>query len=81
MSFNYAAVHATATAMKLAGTATDAAAIRAQMGKAYATMPAEYNPNATTGVLDNGATTARMRVAVVEKGQIREIAISGNGAG
>ena len=81
VSFNYAAVHATATAMKLAGTATDAAAIRAQMGKAYATMPAEYNPNATTGVLDNGATTARMRVAVVEKGQIREIAISGNGAG
>jgi len=80
VSFNYAAVHATVTAMKLAGTATDAAAIRARMGKAFESMSTEYNPNTTTGVLDNGATTAKMRVAVVEKGQIREVTIGGNGA-
>lgn len=80
VSFNYAAVHATAVAMTLAGSSTDAAAIRAQMSKAYETMSPEHNPNTTTGVLDNGATTARMRVAVVEKGQIREIPIEGNGA-
>lgn len=81
VSFNYAAVHATAAAMALAGTTTDAAAIRAQMGKAYQTMSDEYNPNTTNGVLDNGATTAKMRVAVVEQGKIREIPISGTGAG
>ena len=81
VSFNYAAVHATAAAMTLAGTTSDAAAIRARMAKAYQTMPEQYNPHTTDGVLDNGATTAKMRVAVVEQGRIRELAISGTGAG
>lgn len=75
VSFNYTAVHATVAAMKLAGTATDAVAIRAQMAKAFASLPPAHNPNTTTGVLDNGATTARLRVAVVDQGKIREVAI------
>ena len=44
VSLNYTAVHATAMAMKLAGTSTDAAAIRANLDKAFKQLPAGAQP-------------------------------------
>ncbi len=75
VSFNYAAVHATAAAMKLAATASDALAIRAQMNQAFQSLQTAQNPHNINGVLESGSTTAKLRVAVVEKGQIREIQV------
>ena len=76
VTLNYSAVHATAMAMKLAGTATDAVAIRAQLDKAYKTLPALHNPNMVDGVDDKGGSTADPRVAVVEGGKVREVKLS-----
>jgi len=76
VSLNYSAVHATALAMKLAGSVTDAAAIRAQLDKAYKTLTPALNPNAIDGVDDKGGSTADPRVAYVEGGKIKEIKLS-----
>ncbi|MDB6001518.1 MAG: putative type branched chain amino acid transport system, periplasmic component [Rhizobacter sp.] len=76
VSLNYTAVHATAMAMKLAGTVTDAAAIRAQLDKGFKTLPPMHNPNLVDGVDANGGSTADTRVAVVEGGKIREVKLS-----
>jgi branched-chain amino acid transport system substrate-binding protein len=71
VSLNYSAVHATVAAMKLAGTVTDAVAIRAQMDKAFSTLPAELNPNEIEGLTDKGGTVANTIIAVVEKGKLK----------
>ena len=42
-SYNYTLTHALASAMKLAGTTTDAAAIRAKIGEALTKMPTDIN--------------------------------------
>ena len=76
VSLNYTAVHVTAVAMKLAGTVTDAAAIRAQLDKAFKTMPPARNPNGIDGVDERGGSTADPRVAIVENGKIREVKLS-----
>lgn len=76
VSLNYAAVHATALAMKLAGTTTDAAKIRENLDKAFKTMPGSHNPNDLNGVDAKGGSLADTRVAVVENGKIREIKLS-----
>lgn len=76
ISQNYAAVHATAIAMKLAGTVTDAKAIRAQMNKAVMILPKEHNPNDHNGVNDRGGVLAETTIAVVENGQIKGISLS-----
>lgn len=76
VSLNYSAVHATALAMKLAGSVTDATLIRAQLDKAYKTLAPMYNPNAVDGVDARGGSTADPRVAVVENGKIREVPLS-----
>jgi branched-chain amino acid transport system substrate-binding protein len=76
VSLNYSAVHATALAMKLAGSVTDATLIRAQLDKAYKTLPPMHNPNSVDGVDARGGSTADPRVAVVENGKIREIRLS-----
>jgi branched-chain amino acid transport system substrate-binding protein len=76
VSLNYTAVHATAVAMKLAGTVTDAAAIRAQLDKAFKTLPSMHNPNAVDGVDAKGGSTADPRVAIVEGGKIKEVKLS-----
>ena len=73
--FNYTAVHVTVDAMKLAGTTTDAMAIRANLDKAFKAMPPSTNPFGFTGVDDKGGTTANGRIAVVEGGKVKEIAI------
>jgi branched-chain amino acid transport system substrate-binding protein len=71
ISLNYSAVHATVAAMKLAGTTTDAAAIRAQMDKAYRSLPPEYNPNDVDGLDNKGGTIANTIIATVENGKIK----------
>lgn len=76
VSLNYTAVHATALAMKLAGSVTDATLIRAQLDKAFKTLPPMSNPNSIDGVDARGGSTADTRVAVVENGKIREIKLS-----
>lgn len=75
VSLNYTAVHATAMAMKLAGTVTDAAAIRANLDKAMKQLPDAQNPHGLDGVDDKGGSLADTRVAVVEGGKVQERAI------
>jgi branched-chain amino acid transport system substrate-binding protein len=76
ISLNYTAVHATALAMKLAGSATDATAIRANLDKAFKQLPAAHNPNRITGVDEKGGTVADVDVAVIEGGKVKERALS-----
>lgn len=76
VSLNYTAVHATAMAMKLAGTTSDAAAIRAQLDKAFKSLPSEHNPHEMNGVDERGGSTANTRVAVVEGGKVKEIKLT-----
>jgi len=76
VSLNYTAVHATAVAMKLANSVSDATAIRAQLDKAFKTMPDANNPGNLNGVDEKGGSLADTRVAVVEGGKIREIKLS-----
>ena len=52
---------------------TDAAAIRANLDKAFKALPESHNPHSIDGVDERGGTTANTRVAVVESGKIREI--------
>jgi branched-chain amino acid transport system substrate-binding protein len=73
VAWNYTAVHATAIAMKLAGTATDAKAIRAQMDKAVKSLPKEYNPGSAEGVNERGGILADTNAAVVEGGKIKGV--------
>lgn len=70
---NYTAMHAVAAAMKLAGTTTDAAAIRANMDKAYKSLTPAQNPFGYSGVDEKGGTIIKARVAVVEGGKIKEL--------
>lgn len=76
VSLNYTTVHATALAMKLAGTTTDAAAIRAKLGEAFKKLPPAHNPNGIDGVDDKGGTLADTRVAVIEGGKVKERPLS-----
>lgn len=76
VSYNYTIVHATAIAMKLAGTTTDATAIRAQMDKAVKALPALNNPSTLDGVDEKGGTVNDTRVGVVEGGKIKEVKLS-----
>lgn len=75
VSLNYTAVQATAMAMKLAGTVTDAVAIRAQLDKAMKALSPVTNPHAMDGVDERGGALANTRVAVIEGGKVRERAI------
>ena len=76
VSLNYTTVHATALAMKLAGTTTDAAALRANLDKAFKQLPPAHNPNRITGVDEKGGTVADVDVAVIEGGKVKERALS-----
>ena len=76
VSLNYTAMHATALAMKLAGSTSDAAAIRAQLDKAFKALPSEHNPHDMDGVNERGGSTANTRVAVVEGGKVKEMRLT-----
>lgn len=71
ISLNYSTVHATVAAMKLAGTTSDATAIRGQMEKAFTTLPAMYNPNDIDGLDSKGGTIANTILGTVEGGKIK----------
>ncbi|MCW7536590.1 ABC transporter substrate-binding protein [Aquabacterium sp. A7-Y] len=73
VSLNYSAVHATALAMKLAGSVSDAGAIRAKLSEGFKTLPAKYNPNDFEGLDDKGGTLANTYVGVVEGGKIKQL--------
>lgn len=75
VSLNYTAMYATAVAMKLAGTTSDATAIRAQLDKAMKSLPEAANPNGYTGVDERGGSLADTRVAVIEGGKVREVSL------
>ena len=64
-------MHATAVAMKLANTVTDATAIRAQMDKAFKSLPTEHNPQEIEGVDEKGGSIANVFMGVVEGGKIK----------
>jgi branched-chain amino acid transport system substrate-binding protein len=76
VSLNYITVHATALAMKLAGSVTDATAIRGNLDKAMKQLPKSVNLHAISGVDDKGGTVGDTRVAVVEGGKVKERALS-----
>ena len=76
VSLNYTAVWLTAEAMKVAGTVTDATAIRGALDKAAKQLTPAHNPNSLDGVDDKGGTLADTRVAVIENGKVKEIKLS-----
>ncbi len=75
VSLNYTTVHATALAMKLAGSVTDAVAIRAQLDKAMKGLSHATNPHGLDGVDERGGSLANTRVAVIEGGKVKERAL------
>lgn len=75
-SYNYTLTHALASAMKLAGTTTDAAAIRAKIGEALTKMPKETNAGEFKGVDAVGGTVVDPLVATVEGGKIKPVNLS-----
>jgi len=75
-SYNYTLTHALAGAMKLAGTTTDAAAIRAKIGEALSKMPKETNAGEFKGVDAVGGTIVDPLVATVEGGKIKPVNLS-----
>jgi branched-chain amino acid transport system substrate-binding protein len=81
IALNYSAVWATANAMKLAGTVTDAKAIRAQMDKAFKTLPPENNPQEIEGIDAKGGTEANVLMGVVENGKIKDVSLRDTNAG
>ena len=75
-ALNYTALYVVATAMRLAGTTTDARAIRAQCAVAVSKVPAEHNPNAVQGIDERGGFLQNAPLCVVEKGKIRLVQLS-----
>ncbi len=75
-SYNYTLTHAFAGAMKLAGTTTDAAAIRAKIGDALLALPKETNAGDFKGVDAVGGTVVDPVVATVDGGKIKPVSLS-----
>lgn len=76
MSLNYTMTWALANAMKLAGTTSDAAAIRAKMPDAVKTLPKDVNPNEVDGIDAKGGSVADTVVGWVQKGKIEPVRLS-----
>jgi branched-chain amino acid transport system substrate-binding protein len=75
-SYNYTLTHALAAAMTLAGTTSDATAIRAKLGEALAKLPAKYNAGDFRGIDNVGATIVDPVVVTVEDGKIKPVSLS-----
>ena len=75
-SYNYTLTHALASAMKLAGSTTDAAAIRAKIGEALTKLPKETSAGEFKGVDAVGGTIVDPLVATVEGGKIKPVNLS-----
>ncbi|WP_454766821.1 ABC transporter substrate-binding protein [Cupriavidus campinensis] len=76
MSLNYTMTWALANAMKLAGTTTDAAAIRARIPDAVKALPKEVNPNEVEGIDAKGGSVADTVVGWVQNGKIAPVRLS-----
>lgn len=72
----YVAIYAVADAMKLAGTAGDAAAIRAKMDAGFKELPKSINIYDYTSVDANGHAIMDGRVGVVDNGKVHEVKIA-----
>jgi branched-chain amino acid transport system substrate-binding protein len=81
VALNYTAVHATVAAMKLAGTVSDATAIRAQMDQAFRKLPGQYNPASVEGLDAKGGAIINAIVASVENGKLKGQLLRSAGAG
>ena len=68
--------HALVAAMKLAGSTTDAAAIRAKFNDAIVSMPKELNAGDFRGVDAVGGTMVDPVVVTVEGGKIKQVSLS-----
>ncbi len=79
-SYNYTLTHALAAAMKLAGTTTDATAIRAKLGEALKGLSVERNAGNFGGVDDKGGTLLNPLAATVDGGKIKPVKLSDLGA-
>jgi branched-chain amino acid transport system substrate-binding protein len=69
-------VYALASAMKLAGTTSDAAAIRAKMPEAVKTLAKDANPNEIESIDAKGGTVADTVVGWVQGGKIAAVRLS-----
>jgi branched-chain amino acid transport system substrate-binding protein len=69
VSLTYGAMHVLARAMSLAGTATDAVAIRARLDEAASTLPDELMPSELLGVDQHGHMKQRVIAAHVVGGK------------
>ncbi len=76
MSLNYTMVYALAGAMKLAGTTSDATAIRAKMPDAVKGLAKEVNPNEVDGIDAKGGSMADTVVGWVQNGKISQVRLS-----
>ena len=72
VALNYTAVYTTALAMKLAGSVSDATAIRNQFDKAVKALPPQNNPESVTAVdAQGGFVIGNPLAAVVQGGQLK----------
>lgn len=69
-SLNYSAMNAVLDAMKLAGTVTDPAAIRAKLSDAFKGLPPGRNPGVIESVDEKGGSNAALLVGLVKGGKI-----------
>lgn len=75
-TYNYTAMIATANAMKMAGTTTDAMAIRAKLDAAIQALPASQNLADYSGLDAKGGSIIDAPVAVIEGGKVKEVKLS-----
>ncbi|MBG6071786.1 MULTISPECIES: ABC transporter substrate-binding protein [unclassified Polaromonas] len=75
-TYNYTAMIATAHAMKLAGTTTDAMAIRGKLNAAIKALPAAQNLANYEGIDANGGSMMDTLVGVIEGGKVKEVKLS-----
>jgi branched-chain amino acid transport system substrate-binding protein len=67
---------ATANAMKLAGTTTDATAIRGKLDAAIKALPEAQNLANYEGIDANGGSLIDTRVGVIEGGKVKQVKLS-----
>jgi branched-chain amino acid transport system substrate-binding protein len=78
-SLNYSATNAVLEAMKIAGTTTDAAAIRAKLTDAFKALPPGRNPAVIESVDERGGSNAALLVGLVKGGKVVAVdAATGN---
>lgn len=75
-TYNYTAMIATANAMKLAGTTSDAKAIRAKLDAAIKALPEAQNLANYDGIDAAGGSIMDTLVAIVEGGKIKQVKLS-----